>query len=588
MTNVGDIGSYAMTSETENLSHDTGAVDATINSKTVKTTPPRHNYHNTNTPIASIKRPRSSLVGRTQGRNNDSTNINDAPATPMSVMPLDDSDSVLYTPPGESAVMVDSLEALQTIASPMPSVPSAHRRSLLPLPTDSTLSPMHGIRPVTSRDLRDIPSIAIALDDNETESNASSWVGKKVDALFSPVYHFLHHEELEQKNRDRKYEEEKHQGIQVKESLMHRSMVGSPESPNEDSDGDTRMEISSTPEKNVDDLETQPTSSVSSSSAEGIEVLYSKDGDAVPNASGYDVEVEDDEASSFDSKDKERLNGSYHDGSLDADQQANRHRMQLNTICGENSDSEDDDHSMERPDHPTDLDEFNPWHFIKSLPPYARIAHTVPPVSLPPKAVDAPEKTLVLDLDETLVHCTVETPETPSDLTFPVVFRGTTFTVHVRLRPFLKTFLDRLVGKYEIVVFTASQKVYANELLNLIDPKGVYIQHRLFRESCLTVDGNFLKDLNVLGRDLSQTILVDNSPHAFGYQIDNGIPIESWFDNNDDRELLKLEKFLRSSIYPARDVRPVVREKFQSYRLIEETSMPTSPNSAALQSSSYS
>lgn len=119
--------------------------------------------------------------------------------------------------------------------------------------------------------------------------------------------------------------------------------------------------------------------------------------------------------------------------------------------------------------------------------------------------------------------------------------------------------------------------------------EGIYIQHRLFRESCLAVDGNFLKDLNVLGRDLSTTILVDNSPHAFGYQIDNGIPIESWFDNNDDRELLKLEKFLRSSIYAAKDVRPVVRQKFQSHKLIEETSaMPSSPNSATLPSSAYS
>jgi CTD small phosphatase-like protein 2 len=91
----------------------------------------------------------------------------------------------------------------------------------------------------------------------------------------------------------------------------------------------------------------------------------------------------------------------------------------------------------------------------------------------------------------------------------------------------------------------------------------------MFRESCLAVEGNFLKDLTVLGRDLSKSVLVDNSPHAFGYQVDNGIPIESWFDDPNDTELLKLERFLRT-LHSADDVRDVVREKFQTYRLVEE------------------
>lgn len=90
----------------------------------------------------------------------------------------------------------------------------------------------------------------------------------------------------------------------------------------------------------------------------------------------------------------------------------------------------------------------------------------------------------------------------------------------------------------------------------------------MFRESCLPVEGNYLKDLNVLGRDLKKSVLVDNSPHAFGYQVDNGIPIESWFDDKNDTELLKLERFLRT-LHEVEDVRSVVRRTFRTYELIQ-------------------
>ena len=115
-----------------------------------------------------------------------------------------------------------------------------------------------------------------------------------------------------------------------------------------------------------------------------------------------------------------------------------------------------------------DEEEFNPWQFIKSLPPYSRVSHMLPPITLPPKTMHD-KITLVLDLDETLVHCTVE-PVVDADFLFDVVFHGVEYSVHVKLRPYLSRFLDAICGKYEIIIFTASQKVYADQLLDRIDP----------------------------------------------------------------------------------------------------------------------
>jgi CTD small phosphatase-like protein 2 len=226
-----------------------------------------------------------------------------------------------------------------------------------------------------------------------------------------------------------------------------------------------------------------------------------------------------------------------------------------------------------------EYEEFNPYLFIKMLPAYHTVAPKHPHIALSKKPKKAPEVNLVLDLDETLVHCSVD-PIDDADVTFPVSFNGCNYQVYVRKRPHLDKFFASIAGKFEVTIFTASQQVYAERLLNILDPEGIYIQNRLYRDSCLNVDGNYLKDLNVLGRDLSKTVLVDNSPHAFGYQLDNGIPIESWFDDKTDTELLKLSAFVHQLIGKD-DVRPVVREKFKVHKLVEEASRRIPPPAQA-------
>lgn len=207
-----------------------------------------------------------------------------------------------------------------------------------------------------------------------------------------------------------------------------------------------------------------------------------------------------------------------------------------------------------------EFDDFDPYTFIKDLPDLAAVVPKFRPVLLPKQTRSCPSTTLVLDLDETLVHSSLE-PCHDADFTFPVNFNLREHTIYVRCRPYLKDFMERVAGLFETIIFTASQSIYAEQLLNILDPKRRFFRHRVYRESCVYVDGNYLKDLSILGRDLSHVIIIDNSPQAFGFQLENGIPIESWYDNRNDQELLSLLPFLES-LAGVDDVRPIIAKKF--------------------------
>lgn len=165
------------------------------------------------------------------------------------------------------------------------------------------------------------------------------------------------------------------------------------------------------------------------------------------------------------------------------------------------------------------------------------------------------------------MHCSIEELENP-DVTFKVEYDEVEYTIYARKRPHMEKFLRCVSELFEVVVFTASQQAYAEKLLDILDPCRELIHHRLYRDSCLLVEGNYLKDLHVLGRELSKVLLVDNSPHAFGYQVSNGIPIESWFEDKEDTELLKLLPFLKS-LLKVKDVRPVLTRQFKLQELID-------------------
>ncbi|CAJ2668062.1 unnamed protein product [Trifolium pratense] len=182
-----------------------------------------------------------------------------------------------------------------------------------------------------------------------------------------------------------------------------------------------------------------------------------------------------------------------------------------------------------------DFDDFDPYLFIKTLPDLSKVVPTYRRMLLPKQTRSCPPITLVLDLDETLVHSSLE-PCEDVDFTFTVNFNSEEHIVY--------------------------RKIF---------------RHRVFRESCVYVEGNYLKDLTVLGRDLAHVIIIDNSPQAFGFQVDNGIPIESWFDDPSDRELLLLLPFLESLV-GVDDVRPKIAKRFKLREKIAAAVHPLNTN----------
>lgn len=220
-------------------------------------------------------------------------------------------------------------------------------------------------------------------------------------------------------------------------------------------------------------------------------------------------------------------------------------------------------HIWEKPYHPTHSSpiQSGPGGKIQLHPskaiPYKKRGPLLPKCTLtsllPLKSPEHTDKmTLVLDLDETLVHSSFKPVKRP-DYVIPVEINGQMTAVHVVKRPHVDQFLISMSAHFEIVVFTASLPRYADPLLDLLDEQGT-VTHRLFRDACQPWGNNYVKDLRVLGRDLSRTIILDNSPASYAWHPENAVPVSSFIDDVADQELLDLIPILRS-LKEAEDVR---------------------------------
>jgi RNA polymerase II subunit A small phosphatase-like protein len=168
------------------------------------------------------------------------------------------------------------------------------------------------------------------------------------------------------------------------------------------------------------------------------------------------------------------------------------------------------------------------------------------------------KKTLILDIDETLVHSGYTPQNRTPDITLNIKLNGFNRIVYVFKRPYVDEFLQEMSNIFEIVTFTASLSQYAGPLLDELD-KFHTVSHRLFRENCISQKGIFIKDLRKIGKELKNIIIIDNNPMSYITNIDNGIPILTWYDNSNDDELMKLIPILKY-LANVDDVRPIIKK----------------------------
>ena len=187
------------------------------------------------------------------------------------------------------------------------------------------------------------------------------------------------------------------------------------------------------------------------------------------------------------------------------------------------------------------------------------------------------KKLLLLDLDETLVHSELRHSSNYKSLdklkenskcyirSFSYIENDYKYYFDIYFSPYLFDFLHEIKNYFDLAIFTASSKGYADTIINYIDPDNQIFKFRLYREACIPIHQYvYIKDLRIIKNfDEKNIILMDNSFYSFINQPSNGMLIYSFYSNHKDNQLIHAKNFLIKYIYPSKDVRIEIEKWFQ-------------------------
>lgn len=192
---------------------------------------------------------------------------------------------------------------------------------------------------------------------------------------------------------------------------------------------------------------------------------------------------------------------------------------------------------------------------------------------VPPEPIEG-RKTLVLDLDETLIHSSEFPPhsnvdffkvKSSSDFNYQIILPNSQEnnerlqSIYVYKRPGLDEFLKYASKNFELFIYTYAERHYAEPILNIILP-FLDEDHRLYRDSCIKKKGKHaFKDLKMLNRKKTDLIFVDDNDEAHKQHPKNTIVIPTWNGMPSDKVLSKWLTPLLQRCNDADDVRDVIK-----------------------------
>ena len=190
----------------------------------------------------------------------------------------------------------------------------------------------------------------------------------------------------------------------------------------------------------------------------------------------------------------------------------------------------------------------NDNYYISSYKSNKENANNIFPPFIKTKRPTNKRYTLILDLDETLIHVKSLNIKNNSNYNSYLYNYNNFNQKIIHLRPGLFSFLNSVKPFYEIITFSCASKIYADHILKKIETNQKYFDHNLYRQHTTIYGQKCVKDISKIGRNIKEMIIVDNLEENFALNPDNGIKIAPYYgeikDEKDDSKLFELQKLL--------------------------------------------